>query len=298
MFKKQFFSQLVFLSLTGAIFLTGCASQPDPHQAEQYDLEIRRGHLYAALSKFDVSAMHYQKALGFVSSDDVPARLKALGWAADALQTAGKYDPAQELYQTAIRLAKSNLPGSQLDLLTLQNNLAQLFQATGRLAKAEALMKSVIKDSEHLEGADISQTLSNLAVLYYETDRLDLAEPMMRRVLTVDEEKFGPNHPEVAIDLNNLAQLYADTDRYDLAEALMLRALKIEESSVESTDGQIATSLNNLAIFYFDQNQIQKAERLLERAVDIGIRKLGKKHPQTLIYVENLEAVREVLTQD
>jgi len=279
----------------GTVFLVSCAPVVDD---AQYDLEIRRGHLNIILSKFEVSAEHYQKALDYLSKDNIEQRLTALGWAANAYQTAAKYKPAQELYQSAILLAKSNLPASQIDLLKLQNNLAQLFQVTGRLTEAESLMKHVIKASEPLENADTSQTLSNLAVLYYETNRLDLAEPMMRRVLSLDEEKFGPNHPEIAIDLNNLAQLYADTGRYDQAETLMLRALNIEENSVEATDGQIATSLNNLALFYFERGQIKKSERLLVRAVDIGLRKLGAKHPNTLYYLENLDVVREELTQD
>jgi hypothetical protein len=39
------------------------------------------------------------------------------------------------------------------------------------------------------------------------------AEPLIRRALAIDEQSFGPDHPEVAGDLNNLALvLKATTD--------------------------------------------------------------------------------------
>ena len=49
----------------------------------------------------------------------------------------------------------------------------------------------------------------------------------MRRALEIDEQSFGEDHPEVAIDLNNLAQLLQATNRLAEAEPLMRRHVKI-----------------------------------------------------------------------
>ena len=49
----------------------------------------------------------------------------------------------------------------------------------------------------------------------------------MRRALAIDEQSFGPDHPNVAIRLNNLALLLQATNRLDEAEPLMRRALVI-----------------------------------------------------------------------
>jgi hypothetical protein len=49
--------------------------------------------------------------------------------------------------------------------------------------------------------------LNNLALLLHATNRLSKAEPLMRRALAIDEQSYGPEHPEVAIALNNLAAL-------------------------------------------------------------------------------------------
>ncbi|MBL8172498.1 MAG: tetratricopeptide repeat protein, partial [Acidobacteria bacterium] len=55
------------------------------------------------------------------------------------------------------------------------------------------------------------------------------AEPLLRRALKIDEQSFGPAHPNVATDLNNLAQLLQTTNHLAEAEPLIRRALKIDE---------------------------------------------------------------------
>ena len=69
----------------------------------------------------------------------------------------------------------------------------------------------------------------------------------MRRALAIDEEGFGPDHPNVAIRLNNLAQLLQATNRLAEAEPLMRRALAIDEESFGPDHPNVAIRLNNLA---------------------------------------------------
>ena len=64
------------------------------------------------------------------------------------------------------------------------------------------------------------------------TNRLTEAEPLMRRALAIDEQSYGAEHPDVAIDLNNLALLLQDTNRLMEAEPLMRRALAIFVNSL------------------------------------------------------------------
>jgi hypothetical protein len=54
---------------------------------------------------------------------------------------------------------------------------------------------------------DVAIDLNNLAQLLQATNRLAEAEPLMRRALEIDERSYGSEHPKVAIRLNNLAQL-------------------------------------------------------------------------------------------
>ena len=83
--------------------------------------------------------------------------------------------------------------------------------------------------------------LNNLAQLLQATNRLAEAEPLMRRALAIDEQSYGPEHPDVATDLNNLAALLQATNRLAEAEPLMRRALAIDEQSYGPEHPDVAT---------------------------------------------------------
>ena len=88
---------------------------------------------------------------------------------------------------------------------------------------------------------NVATRLNNLAQLLQATNRLAEAEPLMRRALAIDEASFGPDHPNVASDLNNLAQLLQATNRLREAEPLMRRALAIDEASFGAEHPNVAT---------------------------------------------------------
>ena len=48
------------------------------------------------------------------------------------------------------------------------------------------------------EHPDVATDLNNLAQLLQATNRLAEAEPLMRRALEIDEKSYGPEHPNVA----------------------------------------------------------------------------------------------------
>ncbi len=83
------------------------------------------------------------------------------------------------------------------------------------------------------KAASDSRLMNQLAVLLLTKAQHTKAEPLMRRALQIDEQSFGVNHPDVAIDLNNLAQLLQATNRMGEAEPLMRRAFAIYLSSFD-----------------------------------------------------------------
>jgi tetratricopeptide (TPR) repeat protein len=77
------------------------------------------------------------------------------------------------------------------------------------------------------EHPNVAIDLNNLAQLLQATNRLAEAEPLMRRALTIDEAAYGSEHPDVARDLNNLALLLQATNRLTEAEPLSRRMVGI-----------------------------------------------------------------------
>ena len=70
----------------------------------------------------------------------------------------------------------------------------------------------------------------------------------MRRALQIDEDSFGPNHPNVARDLNNLAQLLQATNRLADAEPMMQRAVEICKPSLGLDHPNTQAIRENLAV--------------------------------------------------
>ena len=136
--------------------------------------------------------------------------------------------------------------------------------------------------------------LNNLAALLQDTNRLEEAEPLMRRALAIDEQSYGPDHPNVARDLNNLAQLLQATNRLPEAEPLMRRALAIDEQSYGPEHPDVATGLNNLAQLLKATNRLRRAEPLSRRHLEIFLeftRRTGHPHPHLQAALANYAAI-------
>jgi tetratricopeptide (TPR) repeat protein len=117
------------------------------------------------------------------------------------------------------------------------------------------------------------------------------AEPLYRRALAIDEQSFGPDHPNVAIRLNNLAQLLQATNRLADAEPLMRRALAILERSLGENHPNVASALNNLAQLLQATNRLKEAEPLMARVVTIFEKSFGENHPNVATALNNLASL-------
>lgn len=114
------------------------------------------------------------------------------------------------------------------------------------------------------------------------------AEPLMRWALRIDEDIFGPEHPNVATDLNNLATLLYATNRLAEAEPLYRRALAISEANYGPDHTSVASRLNNLALLLKVTNRLNEAEPLYRRALEIYEASYGPNHPIVAINLSNL----------
>jgi tetratricopeptide (TPR) repeat protein len=95
--------------------------------------------------------------------------------------------------------------------------------------------------------APTARLYGELGQLFNAKARYAEAESMSRRALAIDEARYGPDHPTVAIRLNNLAQLLKATNRLDEAEPMMRRALRIFEASYAPDHPYTNGVRNNLA---------------------------------------------------
>ena len=82
--------------------------------------------------------------------------------------------------------------------------------------------------------------LNNLAQLLQATNRLAEAEPLMKRALAIDEKALGPEHPNVAAALNIMAVLCLQEGEYAKAEPLLLRSVAVNEKVLGPEHADVA----------------------------------------------------------
>ncbi len=140
-----------------------------------------------AQGDYSAAVVTFRKAVGLRGED-----LPLLAWLGRSLYQVALWRESEEIQRRVLELAVGQYGESHPQSATALNNLAQLLQATNRLAEAE---------------------------------------PLMRRALEIDQASYGEDHPRVAIELNNLASLLQATNRLAEAEPLMRRALEIDQAS-------------------------------------------------------------------
>ena len=148
---------------------------------------------------------------------------------------------------------------------------------------------AVARRADEAEIAGPTATLFNQVGLLLTTKaRYAEAEPLYRRALKIDEARYGPDHPTIAIRLSGLAVVLHDTNRLAEAEQLFRRALEIDEASYGPDHPDVAIDISNLAGLLRATNRLAEAEPLYRRALAVGEATLGPDHPKVATRLANL----------
>ncbi len=164
-------------------------SDREKSTAAAIDAARLEGDSHRALAHFEPALAAYRRAAALTDREREPLSWAAEhSWVAWVLYVRADYAAAEPLLRAIVDIREQHLPANSPDVSAALNNLAQLLQATNRLAEAE---------------------------------------PLMERALAIDEASFGKEHPNVAIRLNNLAALLQATNRLAEAEPLSRRMVGI-----------------------------------------------------------------------
>jgi len=264
-----------------AVRLVNAYAPPEPQDVRTWSVWNQlRPHVIKLLSR-----------IGDDANSNAAKLMNELGLHLDAKAL---FDEAEPFYRRALDIDEKSVGLEHPQVAVSLTNLAQLLQATNRMAEAEPLMRRALVIDEKSFGPDhpkVAIRLSSLARLLHATKRMAEAEPLMRRALVIDEKHFGSEHPDVARDLNNLAQLLQATNRMAEAEPLMRRTLVIVEKSFGPDHPSVAICLNNLGQLLQDKKRLSAAGPLARRAADIMIRSLGFEHPNSQIMLDNYKGI-------
>ena len=199
--------------------------------------------------------------------------------------------------QSALTLANSVTQACDIlgpdhpETLRARHNLANAYQAAGRLHDAITLHKQNLKDSTHILGPHHPRTLTsrnNLANVHQAAGRLHDAITLHKQNLKDSTHILGPHHPRTLTSRNNLASAYQAAGRLHDAITLYKQNLKDSTHILGPHHPRTLTSRNNLASAYQAAGRLHDAITLYKQNLKDSTHILGPHHPRTLTSRNNL----------
>jgi Tfp pilus assembly protein PilF len=105
------------------------------------------------------------------------------------------------------------------------------------------------------------------------------ARKSYERALEIDENVYGPDHPNVATIVNNLGGVLRALGDLAGARKSYERALEIDENVYGPDHPEVATDVNNLGLALQKMGDLESARENLERSLEISRHFLGENTP-------------------
>ncbi len=231
-----------------------------------------------------------QQALEIFQTQNDKLLGRTLQGLADIYRAQGRYIKAEKFYKLALTDAEKKLGFEDEEVGQIINNLAFLYsknienydEAEKLFKRAYNLFEKKVNSSAILKFRNtghFTATIANLGDLYRKQGRYDLAESFIRKSLSLNEKRFGKNHPYLGTDFYNLSNLYKNLKKYSEAEKFIRQATEIEIKSYGKDHRYIADNLHTLADLYHIQKKYSEAEKSYLESMRIRKNVYGERHP-------------------
>jgi tetratricopeptide (TPR) repeat protein len=130
-----------------------------------------------------------------------------------------------------------------------------------------------------------------LALRFRSAARLREAESAATRAVTLAQDLFGNDHPDVAGCVNNLGRVLQDKGNMDGALRCFRDAERVARAVFGNDDPKVATSVNNIGCVLQDKGDLAGALRCFREAERIDRAAFGNDHPNVARDVNNVGIV-------
>ncbi|CAH3046456.1 unnamed protein product, partial [Porites evermanni] len=175
----------------------------------------------------------------------------------------------------------------RLDTMHIVPHLKVLTMVTDKVFVKENMFQINDKDiARKCEG------LGNICQMHCE---FHVAKIYLEYSLTIELEKLGPEHVDVATSYQNLALIYQALGDFEHARVYQQRALEIQLDKLGPGHVNVATSYFILASIYQDLGDFEQAKEYQQRALEIELERLGPEHVDVATSYQNLASIYQDL---
>ena len=171
----------------------------------------------------------------------------------------------------------------RLDTMHIVPHLKVLTMVTDKVFVKENMFQINDKDI-----AKKCESLANICEMHCE---FHVAKTYLEYSVTINLEKLGPEHVNVATTYFNLASIYRDLGEFEQAKEYQQRALKIQQDKLGPEHVDVAASFNNFALIYQALGDFEQAKEYLQRALKIQQDKLSPEHVNVATSYYNLATI-------
>ncbi|MFG3645081.1 FxSxx-COOH system tetratricopeptide repeat protein [Micromonospora sp. NPDC047762] len=203
-------------------------------------------------------------------------------------------------YATALRLAQTwrsdwtaGLGPDHLQVLDMNNHLAEAYRHLGAYGQARRLDEDTLRRRKRILGENHNKTLrsaNNLAVDFFMMGDFEAARVLDELTLTQCREVLGDSHPDTLLLTSNFAADLRGLGKYEQALHLDETTLSLRVCLLGEYHPGTLRSARNLAADLRGLGRRRQARSLDERTYSQYLQVLGKDHPDTLRVARNLAA--------
>ncbi len=177
------------------------------------------------------------------------------------------------------------------DRIRAVDNLANLFQISGRHRDAERLHRDALEAATRELGSESPQTLvvkNNLAAVLHLQGKYPEAAALFAEALEARKHVLGLEHKDTITTASNLASAYSRNNQLDEAEALLREWLAVARRALPEGDLNTSYFLKNLGEVLARKGNTTEARKMMAEALDVRRNLLGEEHPITQASLHDL----------
>lgn len=186
-----------------------------------------------------------------------------------ALKKRGDLEAAQSLYEQALAGMERIYGRDSLNVGIVHANLAQLLDARGKRAEADAFYRSAYDVIFRATGREDHQStmiaLGNLAGYLVSQGKFFEAAPLLTRVLPLQRKHFGEHHRATAVTIQRLAQCSAHLESPEALVPRVAEFVREWEAVPGVTKEELADAYNSAIGMLSRAGRFQDALPWLER---------------------------------
>ncbi len=239
------------------------------------------------LGDYQLSATQLELAESLLSGRESTALERIAQWTLESKQALfqGELKRAEALLLESLELARAlDPPSSRVERL-IRSDLGFVVVLLGRFADAETWYRSAL-DVEPAEGengsAAFAGVMAGLANALVRQGKLTEPEELLTRALSIQEARFGKEHPKLAPTLASLAQLKIRLDDPAAAGPLIQRVVSITRTFSSSDQAALVNAIGLQANFERSRGNLEVAWELYEEGFHKAREHFGQAHVTTL----------------